>query len=128
MVEYLKAQPEATFEEMRTVAEDAGHTIYPATFGRAQARAGILDDIDPPHAAAPTPAPQVAPAAPSSLPLPKPPTPSPRKGAPRPAPSEAVKAMETFITAWIATTEDKETLRSAIERMLEVIHSALEER
>jgi len=131
MVQYLKTtNAEASFEEVRSAAEDAGFTIYPATFGRAQALSGLLDDevSDEPIRVAPQsslPATSGASASTSPSSSSAPPRPS------QPVPVsvdgiDPVAGMQAFMTAMGKSERDSKALKLRIERMLDVIHRALD--
>jgi len=118
MVQYLKtSNPEASFDEVRLAAEDAGHTIYPATFGRAQALAGILDD----HVQQEDPV--TDPPGETEIPR-ETPKPTPR-AATSTSKIEPEAGFRAFMKAWNTATHDRDSLRTAMQRMLDTVQRAL---
>ncbi|NRA96046.1 MAG: hypothetical protein HRU14_07535 [Planctomycetes bacterium] len=114
MMQFLQTtNPEASFEEVRLAAEAAGHTVYPATFGRAQALAGLLEEAEEGKLITPA-------ASMSTAPDQAPPTAaSPGKGI---AP---VTGLQAFIKAIAKSEKDHQLLRTNIEKMLETIRHGL---
>ncbi len=115
MVQYLQTKnSDATFDEVRLAAENAGYTVYPATFGRAQALAGILDSVEDG---------QPVPASASQ------PQPQPAKAAPQPAREhgeiDPVEGLRTFSKALSQRTKQRDHIKATAERMLEVVKQAL---
>ncbi len=131
MVEYLRAvNREASFNEVKDAAEREGYTVYPATFGRAQAIVGIVEapvgaaarPIGPAAAApvAPPSAPVVA-AEVSATPAPTPvPAVAPAFVAPDP-----VEGLRAFFVAVDRLQSDGVRLRKAAATMLAAVQLAL---
>lgn len=120
MVGYLKTvNPEASFAEVRKAAEAAGHTVYPATFGRAQAITGILEDQEQKEKQQATP-PPAAPGAASS------------RGAAETSrtstdgPVDPIEGLQAFVDALNAAERDSLAFKKSMRAMLEVIEQALE--
>lgn len=117
MVRYLQTtNAEASFEEVRLAAESAGHTVYPATFGRAQALAGLLEEVEdgkPVPASASAPKPKAKKAA-------APPPPAPTTDG-----IDPVAGMQAFMKAMAKSEKDRHLLRRNIEQMLEIIQRGL---
>ena len=125
MVQYLKTtNAEANFDEVREAAENAGFTAYPATFGRAQALAGLLDDENPEEPI------RVSSAAPANTTTPaaveRPERKQEATGGESPD-IDPVAGMQAFIAAMGKAERDQAALKKRIERMLEVIQHALED-
>lgn len=110
MVQHLQTtNPEASFEEVRLAAEAAGHTVYPATFGRAQALAGLLEESD-----------QGEPIPGAPPPEPTQPPPGQPKGK-----IDPVAGLGAFIKAMNRSEKEHHLLRTNIEQMLETIRRGL---
>lgn len=133
MVQYLKTtNAEASFDEVRRAAEEAGYTIYPATFGRAQALAGLLDDevTDEPIRVAPeSSAPPAAPTPPAPAPTP---AAAPRQKRTVEAPVntdgiDPVAGLHAFMAALGKAERDQAVLKNKVQSMLDVIHRALDD-
>jgi hypothetical protein len=41
LVDFVKAHPETSFEELKAVAAEGGYNVFPATYGSARRRAGL---------------------------------------------------------------------------------------
>jgi hypothetical protein len=130
MVRYLQSKPEASFDEVREASEDAGFTIYPATFGRAQAIAGIIEanprpiitsHVVPPTVNAPTPKTIAEPTA-SAGPTPL----MTRSSLPTPELSPEV-AFQVFFKAFQQRRAQRTLIHDRVGAMLEIIDHALEE-
>ena len=121
MVQYLGKLPEASFEQVRDAAEDAGFTIYPATFGRAQATVGIIEA---------DPAPIVRRTRPTSPPATTPKKPEPETPAQAPdiavAADQAEAGFQVFLQAYKKRNSSVDTLESTIKKMLQVVEEALD--
>jgi hypothetical protein len=114
MVQFLQTtNPEASFEEVRLAAEAAGHVVYPTTFGRAQALAGLLEEAE--EGKPITLATSVS-AAPEQAPRP---AASPGKGI------DPVNGLQAFIKAIAKSEKDHHLLRTNIEKMLETVRRGL---
>jgi hypothetical protein len=116
MVEYLRTvKLEASFQEVQAAAEKAGFTIYPATFGRAQAMVGLVEAskpvVLPPASPAPAPEPAL-------------------RAAPAAAPSQAgidpEEGLRAFFDAYRRAHLDRARIRRLMRDMLEVAQAALE--
>ncbi|HMS15759.1 MAG TPA: hypothetical protein PKA37_02890 [Planctomycetota bacterium] len=129
MVRYLQAKPEAPFEAVREAAEDAGFTVYPATFGRAQAIVGIIEANPRPiittHLPKEPAAPSPAPAAPTGGRTFVNPEPLPRSVSHQVEVSPEV-AFQIFFKAFQQRRSQRVLVRERVAAMLSVIDEALE--
>ena len=111
MAAYLRDHPEAPYKEVRELAEAEGYTVSSATFGRAQAVAGLLDE-DEEQAPAPERAPE-----PKKVRRPS--TRGRRRG------RDPALLLEEFIASWEDTELERRKLRKALKAMLDVVEQAL---
>lgn len=127
MVRYLEEKRDAAFEEVREAAEDAGFTIYPATFGRAQAIAGIVEATPKPVIVrTPSNLPATGEARSSAAGEPSSALPGHSRGAYAESSPEA--ALQIFARAYQNRKRQRNLLRSRIGEMIAVVAAALEER
>lgn len=138
MVHYLQTvNRESSFLEIKDAAEREGYTIYPATFGRAQAIVGLVEA--PQHLHRPSP-PAPAPVAPPAAVVPAA-TAAPAAGSVTPAPAEAVppvlgtrapgsidpiSGLMIFMTALDDLDKDRLRFRNSIGGILSVVRHALD--
>ncbi len=116
MIRYLQDKnPDASFEEVRVAAEYAGYTVYPATFGRAQALAGILDSVAEGEAV------------PASVSHPTPPAPEEAPVAANINDIDPVEGFRAFASAFSSSQARRDSLRDSLEDMLDVVRRALED-
>jgi hypothetical protein len=106
MVDQLKENPEISFRQMKELAEAKGFTIYPATFGRAQALAGLLDD-EPEDAEL-----ERARAA--------------QRGRPRPSSNDPATLLEDLVESFDGLAGQRDAMRKAVESMHAIVAKALE--
>jgi hypothetical protein len=106
MTDQLKENPETSFRQMKELAEAKGFTIYPATFGRAQALAGLLDD-EPEDAER-----ERARAA--------------QRGRPRPSSNDPATLLEDLVESFDGLAGERDAMRNAVESMLSIVAKALE--
>jgi len=114
MANYLREKPEAGYREVREAAETGGYTVSSATFGRAQAIVGILEDAESEAAAPAGPSPAEATAAPA------------RRALRGRRAKDPASLLEDFIDAWEGTSGESGKMKEALSEMLKVVDHALE--
>ena len=120
MAGHLRDHPEASYKEVRELAEDSGYTVSAAAFGRAQVIAGILkrdEEVHRSQSVISEPAqtkPQDTPAVSQS---------SPAKA--RSTEEDPVVYLQKFISHFGDAVDRRGELRSALQEMLKVVQQAL---
>lgn len=100
-VKYLREKPEADYSEVKHAAEREGYTIYPITYGRAQALLGIAGGSARARK---------------------------RRRQPRAARNAGDQSQVEDLLRRVRETErERERLRRALQRILDILESSLEE-
>ncbi len=119
MVEYLRSvNREAAFAEVQDAASRAGFSVYPTTFGRAQAILGIVEAPKPVITAPVVEAPKMPPLAPPT-------NPTPTKGKDVLVVSDAIQGINTFFKTLDRMEKDRSKMRDMTRQMLDTVRNAL---